>query len=119
MACKVKRNPYAFPAPIFDIEEDVISPFSAIAQRLGNHHIILGQPLLQLLVKAPIPVVTKYNFISSCQKKCEEVVLQFLGCCNLVRVSGIAVEHEYQGLVVEILDLRVQRSNVMYSIALR
>jgi hypothetical protein len=45
--------------------------------------------------------------------------LQLLGGPNLVILSWIAVEHEYQSLVVEVLDFRLHFSNVEYFIALR
>jgi hypothetical protein len=50
---------YAFTVPLLDVEEDVVTTFSTITKTLGDHHIILRQPELQLLVIAPIAIVTK------------------------------------------------------------
>jgi hypothetical protein len=43
--------------PLLDVEKDVVTAFSAITKSLGDHHIILRQPKLQLLVITPIAIV--------------------------------------------------------------
>jgi hypothetical protein len=49
---------YTLALPLLDVKEDVIATFSAITQTLGDHHVILRQPKLQLLVVAPIASIT-------------------------------------------------------------
>jgi hypothetical protein len=52
-----KGFPYAFPMPLLDIKEDIVTPFCAISEWLRNHHVIFRQPELQLLVIPPITIV--------------------------------------------------------------
>ena len=49
---------YAFAVPLLDVEKDIVATLSAITKTLGDHHIVLRQPKLQLLVVAPIAIVT-------------------------------------------------------------
>jgi hypothetical protein len=50
---------HALALPLLDIEEYVITTFRSSAKTLGNHHIILRQPKLQLLMITPITAVPR------------------------------------------------------------
>jgi hypothetical protein len=45
--------------------------------------------------------------------------LQLLGCYNLLDVLGVAVEHEYQCLVIEVGYLILEGGDVVDAITLR
>jgi hypothetical protein len=45
--------------------------------------------------------------------------LQLLGCYNLLDVFGVAVEHEYQCLIIEVGYLILERGDVVDAITLR
>ncbi len=75
-----KGLPYAFSVPLLDIEEDIITPFCAISERLWDHHVIFSQPELQLLVVSPITVVAIL-----------EVIFSSLACGGLTYSSCAAI----------------------------
>lgn len=52
---------YTFANPLLDVEEDVITTFSPVTKTLGDHHIILCQPELQLLVISPVTTVAIFQ----------------------------------------------------------
>jgi hypothetical protein len=45
--------------------------------------------------------------------------LQFLGCHDLLHITRVAIEHEDQGFVIEILDLCLQGVNIVHAVTVR
>ncbi len=113
MGCKT----HAFADPFVDIEEDVVSSLGTITQGLRNHHLILGQPGLQLLVITPITIMPAVAGQHGLWKR--TVAIQFLSCHHLSNIARAAVEHEDESFVVEVVHLGIQRCNIVDSVTLR
>ncbi len=45
---------YSLFAPVCGVPDDVVAPLVGWSKCLGNHHLVLGEPDLKLLVPSPV-----------------------------------------------------------------